>query len=119
MRERVAELVGSVCDIVGSAVDGREAVDLALKLDPDLLLTDISMPILNGIQVASHLRDSGCRAKVVILTVHDDEDNVEAAFSTGAFGYVLKSRFDTDLIPAIQAALQGERYVSQFPARHL
>jgi DNA-binding NarL/FixJ family response regulator len=74
---------------------------------------------LNGIQVASHLQRSGSDVKVVFLTVHEDHDYVEAAFSIGVLGYVLKPRFTNDLIPAIEEALQGRRFVSKFPARQV
>src|SRR5215467_9530835 len=112
MRERVEKLLGPVYEIVDSVANGEEAIHSVMNLTPDVLVTDISMPILNGIQLASHVRDSGCRARVVFLTIHDDDDYVESAFETGAFGYVLKPRLDYDLIPAIQAALQGEKFLS-------
>jgi DNA-binding NarL/FixJ family response regulator len=72
------------------------------------------MPFRNGIQVASHLRDSGCRAKVIFLTAHEDLDYVEAAWFVGALGYVLKFRIATDLLPAVQEVLQGRRFISSF-----
>jgi|SRR5215471_14002582 len=109
---RVTELLQSDFDVIGSAQNGAQAMDAAAKLNPDLVVLDISMPILNGIQVASRLRQAGCRAKVIFLTVHDDQDYVEAAFSVGAQGYVLKPRLATDLIPAIKWVLQGHRYTS-------
>jgi DNA-binding NarL/FixJ family response regulator len=90
MRKRVEALLGSEFDIVGSVADGQQAIDSSLCLNPDILVTDISMPIFNGLQVASRLRDAGCCAKVIFLTVHDDDDYRKAAFQTGAFGYVLK-----------------------------
>src|SRR5689334_21965696 len=116
MLERVRELLRGDFDIVGSAQNGEGAIEAAATLDPDLLILDISMPVLNGIQVASCLRESGCRAKVIFLTVHEDRDYVEAAFSTGALGYVLKARVATDLIPAIRAVLAGHRFTSPIPA---
>lgn len=119
MRDRVGKLLKSCFDIIGSVADGQQAIDSTLSLTPDILVTDISMPIFNGLQVASHLRDSGYCGKVIFLTVHEDADYVDAAFSIGVFGYVLKSRLDTDLIPAIQAALQGHKFASQFPARQI
>jgi len=112
IRERVEKLLGPHYEIVGSVENGEQAIHSILNLTPDVLVTDISMPILNGIQLASQVRDSGCRARVVFLTVHDDDDYVESAFETGAFGYVFKPRLDYDLIPAIQAALQGEKFLS-------
>jgi len=114
MLQKVTQLLQDDFDVVGSAQNGQEAIEAAETLDPDLLVLDISMPILNGIQVASRLRDSGCRAKVIFLTVHEDRDYVEAAFSAGGLGYVLKSRVATDLIPAAQEALRGYEFTSLF-----
>ena len=110
--QRVAQLLKDDFEVVGFAQNGREAIEAAKALDPDLLVLDISMPILNGIQVASRLRGSGCRAKVIFLIVHEDRDYVEGAFSVGALGYVLKSRVATDLIPAAQEALRGHTFTS-------
>lgn len=114
MLERVAKFLGSEFDVVGLAKDGQQALNSAFKLSPDILVTDISMPNLNGIQVTSYLQRSGSDVKVVFLTVHEDHDYVEAAFSIGVLGYVLKPRFTSDLIPAIEEALQGRRFVSKF-----
>lgn len=112
IRERVTELLRHHFHIVGIAQNGQEAIEAAFVLRPDLLVLDISMPILNGIEVASRLRDLGCEAKVVFFTVHEDSDYVEAAFSVGASAYVFKSRVATDLVPAVKSALQGQAFVS-------
>jgi len=114
---KVAELLRDDFDIVGSAYDGEQAIEAATTLNPDVLILDISMPLLNGIQVASRLVETGCKAKIIFFTVHDDQDYVGAAFSLGALGYVLKPRLATDLIPAIEAALQGRKFNSEFPIR--
>src|SRR5690348_952952 len=100
--ETVTLLLQDDFEIVGYAQDGEDAIKAAMTCDPDLLVLDIEMPFRNGIQVASHLRDSGCRAKVIFVTVHKDPDYVEAAWSAGALGYVLKSHIATDLLPAVQ-----------------
>jgi DNA-binding NarL/FixJ family response regulator len=112
--ERVTRLLRNDFDIVGCAQNGEDAIEAATTLDPDLIVLDISMPVLNGIQAASRLRELGCKAKLIFLTIHEDRDYVEAAFSVGALGYVLKSSVATDLIPAIQAALQGNIFSSSF-----
>ena len=83
-----------------------------MNLKPDVIVTDISMPILNGIEAANQLNDSGCTAKIIFLTVHSDPDFVRACLATGAFGYVVKSRITMDLLPAIQEALAGRIFVS-------
>lgn len=119
MREKIKSLLSMDFDIAGSVGDGQLAIDAVLKLSPSILVTDISMPIFNGLQVASRLRRAGCLTKLIFVTVHDDEDYLEAAFSLGALGYVLKSKIDTDLIPAVLAALQSRKFVSRFPVRQV
>jgi DNA-binding NarL/FixJ family response regulator len=114
MLETVTQLLRDDFEIVGYAQDGEEAIESARTYNPDLLVRDIEMPFRNGIQVASHLRDSGCRAKVIFLTAHGDLDYIEAAWSVGALGYVLKSRIAADLLPALQEVLQGRRFTSSF-----
>jgi DNA-binding NarL/FixJ family response regulator len=111
---RVRALLDEEFDIVGTANNGRDAVAEALRLDPDVVVIDIAMPILDGLQAASRLQSSKSRAKIVFLTVHEDQDFVAAALSCGGSCYVTKSRLTTDLIPAIQEALQGHQFVSQF-----
>lgn len=113
---KVAELLRDHFDLVGFAYDGEKAIEAATTLNPDVLILD-SMPLVNGIQVASRLRNTNCKAKIIFFTVHDDQDYVGAAFSTGALGYVLKRRLATDLIPAIEAAVQGSKFTSEFPVR--
>ena len=116
---KVTELLRDDFDIVGFAYDGQQAIEAATTLNPDVLILDISMPLLNGIQVASRLRETGCKVKIIFFTVHEDEDYVEAAFSLGAVGYVLKSRLVTDLIPALEHALEGRRFASRLPVRSI
>jgi DNA-binding NarL/FixJ family response regulator len=99
-------------DVVGCVDNGEALFDAAMKLHPDVIVTDISMPKLSGIAAAKRLRESGCSAKVVFLTVHDDPDVVRAALNTGAFGYVLKSSVTTDLLVAIREALANRAFVS-------
>jgi len=100
-------------DVVGAVTNGQDAVEEVHRLDPDVLVIDISMPILNGLQAASQLQSTKCRTKVVFLTVHEDQDFVAAAFSVGASGYVTKSHVTTDLVPAIRDAIEGRTYISQ------
>jgi DNA-binding NarL/FixJ family response regulator len=99
-------------EIVGAVSNGQAAVDEAVRQSPDIILMDISMPVMNGIEAADRLIRMHTNAKIVFLTVHEDPDFVKAALSTGAAGYVLKSRMATDLFPAISEALEGHRFVS-------
>jgi len=112
----VSQLLQNHFNVVGAAQNGKQALEAVARLNPDIVVLDISMPVLNGIQVAERLRDSECTAKVVFLTVNEDQDYVDAAFSAGAYGYVLKSRIALDLIPAIQRALQGYKFTSLLPS---
>jgi DNA-binding NarL/FixJ family response regulator len=100
-------------DVVGAVNNGRDAIVAVQHLDPDVMVIDISMPVLNGLEAVSQLRSTDYRTKVVFLTVHEDQDFVAAALSAGASGYVTKSRVTTDLIPAILEVLKGHMYISQ------
>jgi DNA-binding NarL/FixJ family response regulator len=110
--EAVAHLLETEFEIVGVAKNGLGAVEQAVRLDPDVLVLDLSMPIMNGLEAAFFLKGTSCRGRIIFLTVHEDRDFVETAFSAGALGYVLKCHFATDLVPAIQEVLLGRRYVS-------
>ena len=113
MLEYVRELLSAEgCEVVGTVGDGQAVLDAAVKLCPDVVVLDISMPILNGIQVAKRLRQSDPNAKIVFLTVAKDPDICRAALETGALGYILKARMGTDLIPALKLAIAGSRFVS-------
>ena len=108
----VERVLTSTCEVVGSVPDGQSLLDAARRLAPDVIVTDISMPILNGIEASKQLNESGCAAKIIFLTVHSDSDFVQTCLAIGAFGYVAKTRFALDLIPAIQEALAGHIFVS-------
>jgi DNA-binding NarL/FixJ family response regulator len=108
--------LGEEFEIVGSVKDGEEAVSAVQRLDPDVLILDISMPVLDGLQAASLLRDAHCRTKIIFLTIHEQREYVSAAFSAGASGYVAK-RNRTDLVPAIREVLLGHTFMS--PSLHL
>jgi len=110
---KVRAVLAEDFEVVDAVADGSQAVDAVLALDPDVLVTDISMPLLDGLQVAKRLQAAHCRAKIVFLTVHEDQDYVAAALHAGASGYVTKSRLAIDLIPAIREALLGRTFVSQ------
>jgi DNA-binding NarL/FixJ family response regulator len=104
-------------DILGIATDGAMLISEALRLSPDLIVSDITLPILNGIEAIHLLRLSNSQAKVVFLTVHAEEGFLKACMAEGALGYVLKSHMKTQLSPAIEAALEGKSYVSPFVAK--
>ena len=108
----VVELLVSVYEVVGRVPDGQSLIHAACLLKPDVILTDISMPILSGIDASQQLSDSGCLAKIVFLTAHSDIDFVDACMATGALGFVIKSRVMIDLLPAVQEALAGRIFIS-------
>lgn len=110
---RVRSILCKDFEVVGTVDNGRDAVAEVRRLDPDVLVIDISLPVLDGLQAVSQLRGKACRAKVVFLTVHEDQDYVDAAFAAGASGYVTKSHVTSDLVPAIREALNGHTYTSK------
>jgi two-component system nitrate/nitrite response regulator NarL len=98
--------------IVGEASDGLEAVQKAKVLRPDLVLLDIYLPTLNGIQVAKRLRDLVPRAKILFLSLEPSSEVVREAFKLGAVGYVYKLDAQSELLPAIETVVEGKRFVS-------
>jgi DNA-binding NarL/FixJ family response regulator len=107
----VSTLLAERFDIVAAVADGREAVDAAHRLDPDVVVLDVTMPELNGFQTARELTRSNSRAKIVMLTMHESDDFVAAAVTSGAEGYVLKTRMATDLEAAIDHVVAGRLFV--------
>jgi DNA-binding NarL/FixJ family response regulator len=103
------------CTVVGAVRDGAQALEAARTLLPDVIVLDISMPGMTGLEVASRLRALDSRAAVVFLTVHDDEDFVLAAKKAGGTGYVIKLRLASDLMHAVQEARAGRSFVSTLP----
>jgi DNA-binding NarL/FixJ family response regulator len=113
----VAGMLRESFDVVGVASNGRTALETTLKLDPDLLVLDISMPGISGIEVARELKQNGHEARIVFLTVHEDLDILKACQAAGGLGYVIKAIMDTDLIPAMNEALAGRIFTSCFPSQ--
>lgn len=98
--------------IIAEVSDGSEAVQKAADLKPDLIVLDIGLPKLNGIEAARRIRDRSPSSTIVFLSQNTDPDIVRAALSTGALGYVHKAGAQSDLLPAIEAVLQGRQFVS-------
>jgi len=99
-------------EIVGAVSDGRSLLEAALSLKPDLIVLDVSMPLLSGIEAASHIRARLPEVKFLFFTMHSEISYLQAAFEAGAAGYVLKSAGNKELLGAVQKALEGQIYVS-------
>jgi CheY-like chemotaxis protein len=112
MLEKAASTLASEFDVVAAVHNGQEALEAAAQLDPDVVVLDISMPVLDGIKAAWRLRQSNSSAKIVFLTANQDALMCQAASETGALGYVTKLRLIPDLIEATKLALAGHRFVS-------
>jgi DNA-binding NarL/FixJ family response regulator len=113
IRELLIDMLTPIFDVIGEAVDGQALVRAAIELKPDVMVLDISMPVLTGIEAANMLRKAGVTARIVFLTVFDDSDFVDAAFAAGALGYVVKARMNSDLVSAIREVHTGRRFLSQ------
>src|SRR5215813_6977488 len=108
--EGLQALLADHVELVGSAVDGRALVDAALRLEPDIVIMDISMPVLNGIEPARQLRKKLPNTKLILLTMHSDVLNVREALRLGISAYVLKHSAASELLLAIQAVQRGQKY---------
>jgi DNA-binding NarL/FixJ family response regulator len=109
---QTARLVGEQHEIVGTVTNGLDLLEAAARLNPDLIVLDITMPGLDGFEVARRLKQAGCRSRIVFLTVHEDADYTKEAMAIGADAYVVKSRIASDLRLAISDALAGRKFVS-------
>lgn len=98
--------------VIAQAQDGLEAVQKAQELTPDLILLDIGLPKLDGIEVANRIRQVAPGAKIIFLTQYSDKDIVQAALNTGAHGYVLKTDAGRELFTAMAGVLDGDDFVS-------
>jgi len=98
--------------VVGEAEDGRTAVKQATELCPDVVLMDIAMPLLNGMEATRQIRHDCPQVKVLVLTMHDDEEYIRQALAAGAMGYLLKDTSPHELLDAIRAVHKGEAVLS-------
>jgi DNA-binding NarL/FixJ family response regulator len=108
----VERLLDPVFDVVGRVSDGESLVTAAQKLNPDVIITDISMPILSGIDAIRKLRQVGSRAEVMFLTIHSGADFVRLCVAVGAKAYVVKSEVENELLPALGEMLAGRNFIS-------
>ena len=103
-------------ELVGSVPDGSSLVEAARELEPDVIVVDISMPVLNGFDAARQLKKEGATARIIFLTMHADASLVAEAFRCGCSGYVLKQSAGEELIRAIKQVLAGNKYVTPLVA---
>jgi DNA-binding NarL/FixJ family response regulator len=104
-------------EIIGEASDGLEAVQMAQKLGPGLIVLDIGLPGLNGIEAARRIRKLSPQSIILFLSQESSADVIQEALSAGALGYVIKTSAATDLMVALDAVLRNQQFVSNFPER--
>jgi DNA-binding NarL/FixJ family response regulator len=110
--EMVSELLAPDYDIAGIRGDGASAVSAAEQLKPDVIVMDVTLPLLDGFKATREIRRAGIKSKIVLLSAHDDSDYVEYAFEAGAKGYVVKGRMKRELLFALREVLAGRTFVS-------
>ena len=113
LRSGLSRLLGEEKDIevVGEASDGREAIQKAQELDPDIVLMDIGMPVMNGMEATKQIKKRNRDIKVLVLTMHDNEEYLFQVLQAGASGYVLKKAADDDLVNAIHIVYRGDCFL--------
>ncbi len=113
--DRVVSILDGEFSVIGTVRDGTSLVEAEAELTPDVLVIDISMPGMSGLEAASCIRRRGSHAAVVCLTAHQEPEVAEAAWRAGVLGYVFKTSLAHDLLPAVRAALKGHRFLSAGP----
>jgi DNA-binding NarL/FixJ family response regulator len=116
LREAFAQLLAPACDVVGAVADGRELLATAPTLRPDIVVLDIAMPLLNGLDAARQLKRVMPDVKVIFLTVSEDPDLAAEAFRAGAAGFLLKNSAASELLQAIHEVSKGRSYVTPLAA---
>lgn len=118
IREGIRALLALQRDmhVVGEAVNGQEALEKTLELSPDVVVMDIVMPVMNGLEATKRIRSKSDQAKVLMLSQYDDEENVLASSQAGAIGFVPKRSAGAELLDGIRTVSQGQRFVHHVPA---
>jgi DNA-binding NarL/FixJ family response regulator len=108
----IRELLGEEFEIIGTVSNGQDAVEAVRRFDPDVVVLDMAMPILGGLQAASQIQQINARTKILFLTIQEKVEYVSAAFAAGASGYVTKRRLLSDLAHAIREVAEGRTFLS-------
>jgi DNA-binding NarL/FixJ family response regulator len=116
LREAFTQLLAADCDVVGAVADGRALLAAVAELRPDVVVLDVAMPLLNGLDAARRLKLDMPEVKVIFLTMSEDADVAAEAFRIGASGYLLKNSAVSELLQAIQEVFQGRLYVTPLAA---
>lgn len=113
MRQGLRQIIELENDmyVVGQATNGQEAIDLAKQLKPDVILMDINMPVLNGLQAMKEIKDTNLSSKIIVLTIHEDREYLFKTLQMGAEGYVLKDAESSVLLTAIRNVYRGQNYI--------
>src|SRR5262245_30455244 len=119
LREAFAQLLEPDCDVVGAVADGRAVLAAAQELQPDIVVLDIAMPLLNGLDAARQLKGVMPNVKVIFLTMSEDPDVAAEAFRAGASGYLLKNSAASELLQAIREVSLGRAYVTPLATQGL
>jgi DNA-binding NarL/FixJ family response regulator len=119
LREAFAQLLQPRYEVVGSVADGRALLDAAPRLRPDIVVLDIAMPLLNGLDAARLLRQQMPEVKIIFLTVNEDPELAAAAFRAGALGFLLKNSAASELLQAVEEVFQGRSYITPLATQGL
>jgi DNA-binding NarL/FixJ family response regulator len=113
----LAEILEDECELVGIVHDGLALLTAAQKLQPDVIIADISMPLMSGLDVARQLQQTGATIKIILLTAHQEPELAACALQNGASGYVLKHCAGEELLTALDEVIRGRTYVTPLIAR--
>jgi DNA-binding NarL/FixJ family response regulator len=119
LREAFSRLLEPTCNVVGAVADGRAMLAAAKELRPDIVVLDIAMPLLNGLDAARQLKQTMPEVRIIFLTMSEDADVAAEAFRVGASGYLLKNSAASELLQAIQEVSRGRSYVTPLATRGL
>jgi DNA-binding NarL/FixJ family response regulator len=115
MRHKVVSTLENEFSVVGSVADGQQMLDAESRVNPDVVILDISMPIMDGFEAATQLKQRAPNARIIFLTAHDDPAYLKKALAIGALGFVIKSRLASDLRLAVREVMTGRRFISPSP----